>query len=64
MTERIHIVDLPEFDASQFLDSDEAVATYLNDILQASHLELTAAALVDIERARLRVEITRAIGPS
>ena len=31
MTERIDVANLPEFDASQFLDSDEAVAAYLND---------------------------------
>ena len=51
MTERINVAELPEFDASMFLDSDEAVAVYLNDILQASDPALLAAALDDIVRA-------------
>lgn len=62
MTERINVADLPEFDASQFLDSDEAVAAYLNDILQAQDSALLAAALGDIARARGMAEIARASG--
>ena len=46
------IKSLPEFDASQYLDSDAAVAAYLTDILEANDPALLAAALGDITRAR------------
>ena len=62
MTERIKVADLPEFDAAQFLDSDEAVAAYLSDILQANDPALLAAALGDIARARGMSDIARAAG--
>ena len=62
MTERIDVAKLPEFDASQFLDSDEAVAAYLNDILQANDSALLAAALGDIARARGMADIARNAG--
>ena len=62
MTERIDVANLPEFDASQFLDSDEAVAAYLNDILQANDSALLAAALGDIARARGMADIARNAG--
>ena len=62
MTERIKVEDLPEFDASQYLDSDEAVAAYLNDILQANDAALLAAALGDIARARGMTDIARGAG--
>jgi probable addiction module antidote protein len=62
MTERIKVDDLPEFDASQYLDSDEAVAAYLNDILQANDSALLAAALGDIARARGMADIARGAG--
>lgn len=51
MTERINVADLPDFDASLVLDSDEAVAAYLSDILQANDSALLTAALGDIARA-------------
>ena len=62
MTERIKVEDLPEFDASQYLDSDEAVAAYLNDILQANDSALLAAALGNIARARGMADIARGAG--
>ena len=62
MTERIDVANLPEFDASQFLDSDEAVPAYLNDILQANDSALLAAAFGDIARARGMAEIARNAG--
>lgn len=62
MTERIDVANLPEFDASQFLDSGEAVAAYLNGILQANDSALLAAALGDIARARGMADIARNAG--
>ena len=62
MTERINVADLPEFDASLLLDSDEAVAAYLSDILQANDSALLATALGDIARARGMADIARGAG--
>jgi probable addiction module antidote protein len=64
MSERIKLADLAEFDASLYLDSDEAVAAYLTDILQAQDPALLAAALGDIARARGMADIARGAGIS
>lgn len=62
MSDKTKVNDLREFDASQFLDGDEAVAAYLNDILQAKDSALLASALGDIARARGMTEIAREAG--
>ncbi len=62
MTKRIQVADLPEFDAAPYLDSDEAVAVYLTDVLAANDPALLAAALGDIARARGMSEIAKASG--
>ena len=53
MTEKIMIADLPEFDASLYLDNDEAIADYLTAIIEDSDSALLAAALGDIARGGL-----------
>ena len=62
MTKRIKIVDLPEFDAAPYLDSEAAIAAYLTDILSANDAALLAAALGDIARARGMTEIAKSAG--
>ena len=62
MTKRIKIDDLPEFDAAPYLNSEEAVAAYLTDILEANDAGLLAAALGDIARARGMTEIAKSAG--
>ena len=62
MTERVKVAELPEFDAAQFLDNEDAVAAYLSDILQANDPALLAAALGDIARSRGMTDIARAAG--
>lgn len=62
MRKRIKTADLPDFDATPYLDSEEAVAAYLTDILQANDAALLAAALGDIARARGMTEIARSAG--
>lgn len=62
MPERIRIADLPEFDASRYLDSNEASAQYLTAILEEEDPALLAAALGDIARSRGMTEIARASG--
>ena len=62
MTGRVKEAELPEFDAAQFLDSEDAVAAFLSDILQANDPALLAAALGDIARSRGMTDIARAAG--
>lgn len=62
MKKKIRIADLPEFDASRYLDSEEAIAEYLEAILEDNNTPLLAAALGDIARARGMSEIARASG--
>jgi probable addiction module antidote protein len=62
MAKKIRVEDLPEFDAAEYLDSDEAVAQYLSAVLEAGDPALLAAALGDIARARGMGEIAKASG--
>ncbi len=62
MTGRINVADLPEFDAAPYLDSEEAIAAYLTDILAANDAGLLASALGDIARARGMSEIAKSAG--
>jgi probable addiction module antidote protein len=62
MTKRIKADTLPEFDAAQYLDSDETVAAYLTDTLADNDPALLAAALGNIARARGMSEIAASSG--
>ena len=62
MTKRINVADLPEFDAAPYLESEESIAAYLTDILEANDAALLAAALGDIARARGMTEIAKSAG--
>lgn len=62
MSKRIAVDELPAFDAAPYLDSDEAIAAYLTDILQANDAGLLSAALGDIARARGMTDIAKAAG--
>jgi probable addiction module antidote protein len=53
---------LPEFDAAPYLESEESIAAYLTDILEANDAALLASALGDIARARGMTEIAKAAG--
>ncbi len=64
MSKRIKAADLPDFDAARYLDSEEAIAAYLTDIIAANDPALLAAALGDIARARGMSEIAKASGIS
>ena len=52
MKERIKVVELPDFAAAPYLDSEKAIAAYLADIRTANDPALLAAALAEITRAR------------
>ena len=62
MAKKIKISELPEFDAAQYLDSEEAIAQYLTAVLDDHDPALLAAALGDIARARGMTDIARAAG--
>ena len=62
MNKRIKMDNLPTFDATPYLDSEQAIAAYLTDILSANDAGLLAAALGDIARARGMTEIARSAG--
>ena len=62
MTKRSKVAELPEFDAAPYLDSEETIAAYLTDILDANDGALLAAALGEIARARGMSEIAKSAG--
>ena len=62
MSTHIKVDDLPEFDAAPYLDSEEGIAAYLANILEANNAALRAAALGDIARARGMTEIAKSAG--
>jgi probable addiction module antidote protein len=62
VVQRIKVNELPRFDAAKYLDSEEAIAAYLTDVLAANHAGLLADALGNIARARGMTEIAKAAG--
>lgn len=62
MAKKIKIADLPEFDAAEYLDDEQAVAAYLTAVLEENDPALLAAALGDVARARGMTEIAKASG--
>ena len=62
MNTRICVADLPDFDLSEHLDGEQAMAEYLTVILEEDDPALLAAALGDIARARGMSEIAKASG--
>jgi len=57
MTER-----LIDFDAADYLDSDETIAEYLTAILEQADPDLTLKALGDVAKARGMAQIARETG--
>ena|ERR1035438_8298213 len=62
MSKKIKVEALPEFDAAPYLESEESIAAYLTDILEANDGALLASALGDIARARGMTEIAKSAG--
>lgn len=63
-TTKIKTAELPEFDAAEYLDSDETIAEYLTAVLEDDDPGLLAAALGDIAKARGMSAIAQATGLS
>ena len=57
MTKRIKISDLPEFDAAEYLNSEEDIAAYLTTVIEENDPALLAAALGDIARTLSLIHI-------
>lgn len=64
MKKTIKIAELAEFDAAKYLDSEDSIAAFLTDILDANDAGLLAEALGDIARARGMTEIAKSAGIS
>ena len=62
MRKKIRVADLPEFDAAEYLDDEQAIAEYLTAMMADGDPAMMAAALVDIARARGMGEIAKASG--
>ncbi|MDP2369199.1 addiction module antidote protein [Rhodoferax sp.] len=62
MTKKINVADLPDFDMTEHLPDDEAIAQYLTIVLEENDPALLNAALGDIARARGMTEMARASG--
>lgn len=62
MSKKIKVSDLPDFDFSEHLDSEEAISEYLNAIVEEGDAALLAAALGDIAKARGMAEIALSAG--
>ena len=62
MNKKIKISDLPEFDMSEQLNSDEDVAAYLNLVLEENDPAELTHALGVIARARGMTEVAKASG--
>ncbi|MBK5969441.1 MULTISPECIES: addiction module antidote protein [Thiorhodovibrio] len=62
MTEKIRIADLPEFDITEHLEDDQAIAEYLTIVLEENDPNALAQALGTAARARGMTEIAKASG--
>ncbi len=62
MTRKIDPADLPEFDLAEYLDSEEAISEYLNQIIADGDMAELAHALGVAARARGMTEVAKASG--
>ena len=62
MAKKTKIANLPEFDVTEYLDDEQAIADYLTVVLEENDPALLAAALGDVARARGMTDIAKASG--
>lgn len=62
MTNRVKVSGLADFDAAEYLSSDEDVAAYLTTVLDENDPALLAAAIGDIARARGMSQVAKDSG--
>ena len=61
-TRKIKVEELPAFDATDYLDSQEAIAKYLTAMIESGDASLVAVALGDVARAKGMAEVAKASG--
>lgn len=62
MKKTINVADLPNFDIAEYLDSDDAIAEYLSQVIEEGDPSELAHALGVVARARGMTEVARASG--
>lgn len=62
MNKRIKVCNLPEFDATLYLEDEVSIAAYLTDIFEANDTVLLTSALGDIVRSLGVTEIAKLAG--
>lgn len=62
MTRKTKVADLRKFDAAEFLDSEEAIAEYLNEALADDDPNFLVIALGDVARSQSMSKIAEATG--
>jgi probable addiction module antidote protein len=62
MKEKIRVADLPEFDITEYLEDDQAIAEYLTIVLEEDDPAALAQALGTVARARGMTEIAEKTG--
>ncbi len=62
MTQKIRIADLPEFDITEHMDSEEAIAAYLTMVIEENNPSELAHALGVVARARGMTQVAREAG--
>ncbi|HPA48300.1 MAG TPA: putative addiction module antidote protein [bacterium] len=62
MTRKIKIADLPEFDITEHLDSEEAIAAYLSAVIEENDPSELAHALGTVARARGMSQVAKDAG--
>ena len=62
MEKKIKIYELPEFDVTRYLDSEQAIAEYLTVVMEDNDPAFLAAALGDIAKARGMTEVAKKAG--
>lgn len=62
MTKKMKVSELSEFDAAEYLSSEDDVAAYLTIILQENDAALLAATLGDIARSRGMTQVAKDSG--
>jgi probable addiction module antidote protein len=62
MDKKIKISELPEFDATRYLEDEKDIAMYLTCVLEENDAALLAAALGDIAKARGMTEVAKKAG--
>jgi hypothetical protein len=55
MTQKVKVSELPEFDAAEYLNSEEDTAAYLTTVLEENDPALLAAALGDVKNHRQKL---------